>query len=76
MKGSHLKHLRLRFKQVGGHTHVRVFCGEQGFTLAKCGELTFRNDEWDDIQKLLRNAEIVPEDRTEAPTSRRYDEND
>lgn len=70
-----MKHLRLRYRQAGGHTHVRVFCGEAGFTLAKCGDLTFRNEEWDEIQKLLRNAEIIPEADTQVP-SRRHDEND
>jgi hypothetical protein len=68
--------LRLYHRQLGSHTHVRVFCGMQGFTLASCGQLTFRNEEWEDIQRLLRNAEILVEPPSSAIPSRRYDEND
>lgn len=68
--------LRLYFCQAGGHTHVRVFCGRRGFTLASCGQLTFRNEEWDEIQPLLRNAEILAEPSQDSLPTRRYDEND
>jgi len=37
---------RLRYQVLGGHTHVRVFAGE-GQTLGKCGDLIFRNEEWE-----------------------------
>lgn len=34
------------FKVMGGHTHVRVFMNG-----AKCGDLCFRNDEFQDITR-------------------------
>lgn len=71
-----MKLLRLRYKQLGGHTHVRVFIGMPGQTFAKAGDLTFSNDEWEDIQRLLRNAEILPEETQIQRLSRRHDEND
>jgi hypothetical protein len=38
---------------MGGHTHVRVYAGMEGMVLAKCGDLTFRNEEWEEFRKLL-----------------------
>lgn len=35
-----------RFKAQGGHTWVRVFAGPDADHRAKCGDLTFTNDEW------------------------------
>jgi hypothetical protein len=37
---------RFRYKELGGHTHVRVFAGKGSFSLGKCGDLVFRNEEW------------------------------
>jgi hypothetical protein len=50
----------------GSHAHVAVFYGRSGFTLAKCGDLVFRNEELEEIiaesagliefrQKLVRS---------------------
>lgn len=64
--------LRFYYRQAGGHTHVRVFCGPSGQTAGKCGDLVFRNEEWDDIQRLLRNAEFRPEPKPRF--SRRHDD--
>lgn len=38
--------VRVRYKQRGGHVHMRVFCGRQEGSLGKCGELVMRNDEF------------------------------
>lgn len=43
--------IRYRYKVMGEHTHVRVFCGESPeHTLAKCGDLMFRNEEFQEIK--------------------------
>ena len=44
---------RLRYKEGGGHTHVRVFAGKGSSSLGKCGDLVFRNEEWVDFLKEL-----------------------
>lgn len=47
--------IRYRYKVLGGHTHVRVFCGESpDHTLAKCGDLTFRNEEFETLKDGVR----------------------
>lgn len=40
-----MKTVRIRFKQHGIHTHMRVFVGETGKTLGKAGDLVMRPDE-------------------------------
>ena len=35
-----------RYQVQGGHTHVRVFAGPHENALGKCGDLTFRNEEF------------------------------
>ena len=41
---------------LGGHTHVQVFAGEK--SLGKCGDLCFRNEEWEVfMEELLRSCE-------------------
>jgi hypothetical protein len=32
--------------QLGGHTHVRVFAGNDALHRGKCGDLVFTNEEW------------------------------
>jgi hypothetical protein len=39
------------FKQLGGHTHMRVFTGKEGFTLGKAGDLCFTNEEFRELRK-------------------------
>ena len=39
------------YKVMGGHTHVRVFMNG-----AKCGDLVFRNEEFDEI-----NPKVTPQ---------------
>jgi len=43
--------LKFYYQERGSHTHVRVFAGE-GNLLGKCGDLTFRNEEWVEFIKL------------------------
>lgn len=38
--------LHLIYERGGGHTHVRVFAGKDALSRSKCGDLTFRNEEW------------------------------
>lgn len=52
---------RFRYVEQGGHTHVRVFAGESqqlGATLAKCGDLCFRNEEWAQFVKQFKQANV------------------
>lgn len=37
--------IRIRFRQEGMHTHMRVFVGKTGQTLGKAGDLVMRFDE-------------------------------
>lgn len=49
-----MKHsLALRAQRAGGHTHVRVFMGPDPDHRAKCGDLTFTNEEWDALLTAL-----------------------
>lgn len=43
--------MRMYYKVAGGHTHVRVFCGENvKGALAHCGQLTLRNEEFEALK--------------------------
>jgi hypothetical protein len=59
---------RFRYKIQGGHTHVGVFAGPGKLSLGKCGDLVFRNEEWNDFLSELYpmppggSIEILPED--------------
>ena len=46
--------MRIYFKQLGGHTHMRVFSGIEGFTLGKAGDLCFTNEEFRELKKRER----------------------
>jgi hypothetical protein len=40
--------VRMYYEVLGGHTHVRVFAGSAtSHGLGKCGDLIFRNEEWE-----------------------------
>lgn len=43
---------RCYYKRAGGHVHCRLFCGPQEGALGKCGDLTFRVDEFEDFTRL------------------------
>lgn len=54
---------RLRYVELGGHTHIRVFAG-QGEILGLAGTLVLRNEEWGELRQklaLTTNIEIVEE---------------
>jgi hypothetical protein len=38
--------MRVRWKELGGHTHMQIFTGREGGTLGKAGDLTFTNEEF------------------------------
>lgn len=41
----------MKYKVLGGHVHCRVFAARQlNTTFAKCGDLTFRVEEFEDFQ--------------------------
>jgi hypothetical protein len=48
---------RIYAKVQGGHTWLRVFAGK-GETLGKAGDLTFRNEEWAELEPKLRSVGI------------------
>ena len=59
---------RMRFIELGGHTHARVFAGKDTLSLGFCGALIFRNDEWKEFvaeisrEKAGGSIEIIPEE--------------
>jgi hypothetical protein len=55
---------RLRYEELGGHTHIRVFAGTGPASLGLCGTLVMRNEEWDKFTRVVaasRNVEVLPE---------------
>lgn len=52
--------MKWRFIVKGGHTHVRVFMNG-----AKCGDLCFRNEEFDQIRESLPSVAFINEGETE-----------
>lgn len=62
--------MRVRYKQFGGHTHMRIFAGKEGGSLSWAGNLTFTNEEFDawKLNKMSfdrRDGNIVVEFRKE-----------
>jgi hypothetical protein len=56
--------VRFRYRVRGGHTHIRVYGAMEGKTPSKCGDLIFRNEEWEEFRKLLDpSVQVVEEDR-------------
>lgn len=47
------------YKVAGGHTHVAVFAGKAAASLGKCGQLTFRNEEWEVFKQMERSVGSV-----------------
>lgn len=48
------------WKRMGGHTHVRVFMNG-----AKCGDLCFRNEEFDNIRQTINDINYIDENGLE-----------
>ena len=62
---------RFRFKVLGGHTHVRLFCGPKGsLSLGFSGELVMRNEEFDAfVSEVMRDGgsiEFVNDDAVQS----------
>jgi len=51
---------RFRFEILGGHTHVGLWAGRREAALGKCGNLVFRNEEWDEFRKAIALAALAP----------------
>lgn len=51
--------VHFRKRVLGGHTHVEVFAGRDEHHRGKCGDLVFRNEEWELLEPVL-----VAADRT------------
>jgi len=57
--------MRVRYRKEGGHYHCRVFTAkEPGQTFAKCGDLVFDEQEWQQVGSLFEcgGAEVLEED--------------
>lgn len=60
--------VRMKWKQLGRHIHVRVFVGKGTLTLAKSGDLVFEIEEWEQFKQNLHrfmepgsDIEVVPD---------------
>jgi hypothetical protein len=38
--------MRVYWKELGGHTHMRICTGKTGYTLGRSGDLVFTNEEF------------------------------
>ena len=55
--------MRIRYRKLGGHYHCRVFTAPASDqTFAKVGELVFDERDWSSLDRMLSNAQIVPEE--------------
>jgi hypothetical protein len=61
--------IRIRFRQLGGHVHCRVFTAPgPDRTFAKNGDLIFDERKWPDVrEKLSRVCELLPEVTADPP---------
>jgi len=50
---------RFRFLEQGIHTHIRLFAGKTGGTLAKCGDFVMRNNEWETFKESFAADALV-----------------
>ena len=39
-------------KKLGGHWHVRVFSGREGYTFARLGELVMDDDDYEELKRI------------------------
>ena len=49
---------RLYFQQKGNHVHCRLFAGKAEGALGKCGDLTFRVEEFNELFRIGNPARI------------------
>lgn len=45
---------RTYYKKLGGHVHMRIFCGVQEGALGKCGDLVMKTDEFTEFSRLRK----------------------
>lgn len=56
--------IRIRWEQVGGHVHCRVFTSRAvNQTFANCGDVVFDEREWPDVRASFERGriEVLPE---------------
>jgi len=56
---------RMRYKELGAHTHIRFFSGKGSLSLGLCGNLVMRNEEWAEFKQWCDRqgpVEILPEE--------------
>lgn len=51
--------IRVYYRVLGGHTHIRVFTGKTGFTLGKAGDLCMTNEEFEAWKNNVANCEFL-----------------
>lgn len=55
-----MTHFRLRWQKLGAHVHVGVWTGtEQATTHGHNGRLVFRENEWEDLLRLIFQVEAA-----------------
>jgi hypothetical protein len=57
--------LRIYFKTLGGHTHLRVFTGKGKFSRGKAGDLTMTNAEFEAWKSGRIGLEFIDENEPE-----------
>lgn len=56
-------YFKLRYKILGGYTHVRLFSSANpNGNFGKNGDLIFRNEEWEEFLRQFQKAVVIPED--------------
>ncbi len=54
-----MTHFRIRYEQLGGHVHCRLFSGvAQDLTHGKCGHFTMSDSDFSDFRHLVESADI------------------
>lgn len=59
---------RIRWKQLGGHIHMRVFSAPQpNYTFAKLGDLCCTKAEFHDLQLAMAGIQFIEEEPAQYP---------
>lgn len=61
---------RLYHETLGGHVHCRLFVGRKEGALGKCGDLTFRVEEFELLKQTAGFIQFRPEAKSGAPDAR------
>ena len=56
-------YFRIYHEKLGGHVHMRVFAGRYKHSLGKCGDLSMRDDEFEEFVRRLdgTGVELLPD---------------